>query len=85
MEYAWIDEHRRKYGLAESCGVLDVSISGHQAWKRGGGPNRKQLTYALILALIQAIHKELKSTYGSPRMVHELRGRRFPASKERVE
>lgn len=85
MKYAWIDEHRRTYGLAESCGVLEVSISGYQAWKRGGSPNRKRLTDAQMLALIQAIHTELKSAYGSPRMVRELRDRGFPASKERVE
>ena len=85
MKYAWIDEHRRTYGLAECCGVLGVSISGYQAWKRGGSPNRKRLTDAQMLALIQAIHSELKGAYGSPRMVRELRGRGFPASKGRVE
>ncbi len=85
MRYAWIDEHRRTYGLAEACAVLEVSISGYQAWKRGKSPNRKRLTDAQMLALIQAIHTELKSAYGSPRMVRELRGRGFPASKERVE
>ena len=85
MKYAWIDEHRRTYGLAECCGVLGVSISGYQAWKRGGSPNRKRLTDAQMLALIQAIHSELKGAYGSPRMVRELRDRGFPASKGRVE
>lgn len=85
MKYAWIDEHRRTYGLAESGAVLEVSISGYQAWKRGGTPDRKRLTDAQMLALIQAIHQELKGAYGSPRMVRELRERRFPASKERVE
>ena len=85
MKYAWIDEHRRTYGLSECCGVLGVSISGYQAWKRGGSPNRKRLTDAQMLALIQAIHSELKGAYGSPRMVRELRGRGFPASKGRVE
>jgi putative transposase len=35
------------------------------------------------LALIR--HAELKGAYGSPRMVREIRGRGFPASKERVE
>jgi putative transposase len=82
VKYAWIDEHRRTYGLAESCAVLGVSISGYQAWKRGGSPNRKRLTDAQMLALIQAIHQELKGAYGSPRMVRELRDRGFPASKE---
>ena len=83
MKYAWIDTHRQTYGLAESCAVLGVSLSGYHAWKRGGTPDRdrKRLTDAQMLALIQAIHRELKGAYGSPRMVRELRGRGFPASK----
>lgn len=85
MKYAWIDEHRKAYGLDETCAVLDVSISGYRAWKRGGKPCRKRLTDAQMLALIQAIHTEFKGIYGSPRMVRELRSRGFPASKERVE
>ena len=38
-----------------------------------------------MLALIRAIHEALKGAYGSPRMVRELRGRGFPASKPRGE
>ena len=53
--------------------------------KSGGSPNRKRLTDAQRLALIQAIDQELKGAYGSPRMMRELRDRGFPASKERVE
>lgn len=85
MKYAWIDSHRQAHGLVEPCAVLGVSISGYQAWKRGGTAERKRLTDAQMLALIQAIHAELKGAYGSPRMVRELRDRGFPASKERVE
>ena len=65
--------------------MLDVSVSGCRAWKRGGTPERKRLTDAQMLALIRAIHVELKGAYGSPRMVRELRDRGFSASKERVE
>ena len=67
------------------CRVLDVSESGYRAWKRGGKLGRKRLTDSQMLTLIQSIHIELKGAYGSPRMVKELRGRSFPASKERVE
>ena len=67
------------------CATLAVSASGYQAWKRGGAPNRKRLADAQMLALIRAIHAELKGAYGSPRMVKEIRGRGFPAGKERVE
>lgn len=85
MKYAWIAEQGKAFALAEMCAVLDVSISGYRAWKRGGTPDRKRLTDSQLLALIRAIHAELKGAYGSPRMVRELRRRGFSASKERVE
>ena len=85
MKYAWIAEQGKSFSLAEMCDVLNVSISGYRAWKRGGAPNRKRLTDRQLLALIRAIHAELKGAYGSPRMVRELRARAFSASKERVE
>ena len=65
--------------------MLDVSVSGYRAWKRGGKPDRKRLTDTQMLSLIRAIHAELKGAYGSPRMVEELRSRGFSAGKERVE
>jgi putative transposase len=85
MKYAWIDAQRTAYPLPAMCETLAVSASGYRAWKRGGSPGRKRLTTAQLLALIKAIHKELKGAYGSPRMVRELRARGFPASKPRVE
>ena len=85
MKYAWIDTQRKVYPLPVMCDVLTVSISGYRAWKRGGSPTRKRLTETQMLALIQAVHLELKGSYGSPRMVRELRDRGFPASKPRVE
>ena len=44
MKYAWIAGQGQAYTLSEMCGVLDVSISGYRAWKRGGRPDRKRLT-----------------------------------------
>lgn len=85
MKYAWIDGQRKDYGLDELCRMLDVSVSGYRSWRRGGKPGRKRLTDAQMLALIQAIHAEFKGSYGSPRMVKELRARDYPASKDRVE
>lgn len=85
MKYAWIDTQRAHYALSEMCPVLAVSVSGYRAWKRGGKADRRRLTDAQLLALIHAIHDELKAAYGSPRMVLELRARGFSASKTRVE
>ena len=85
MKYAWIDGQRKAYPLPAMCATLSVSLSGYQAWRRGGAPDRKRLTDVQMLALIRAIHTEFKGAYGSPRMSEELRGRGFHASKERVE
>jgi len=85
MKYAWIDAQRKAYPLPVMCETLTVSISGYRAWKRGGCRRRKRLTDAQMLTLIRAIHTQLKGAYGSPRMVKEIRGRGFPASKARVE
>ncbi len=85
MKYAWIDGQRKAYPLPAMCATLGVSLSGYQAWKRDGTPNRKRLTDAQMLKLIRAIHAEVKGAYGSPRMTEEIRGHGFPAGKERVE
>ena len=85
MKYAWIDKQSGSWGLDEMCRVICVSESGYRAWKRGGKPERKRLTDAQMLVLIQANHVEFKGAYGSPRMFRELRARGYPASKERVE
>lgn len=85
MKYAWIHEHGKTFALIDMCAILDVSVSGYRAWKRGGTPGRKRLTDVQTLAVIRAIHAELKGAYGSPRMVRELRLRGFTAGKGRVE
>ncbi len=85
MKYAWIDAQGQSFSLSEMCNVLDVSVSGYRAWKRGGTPDRKRLTDCQMLALIRSIYKEFKGAYGAPRVVKELRSRRFSASKRRVE
>jgi len=85
MKYAWIDTQRNVYPLPVMCKTLEVSISGYRAWKGGGTPNRLRLTDAQLLAVIHAIHTQIKGAYGSPRILREIRARGFPVSKERVE
>jgi putative transposase len=85
VKYAWISQHDKQFELNALCRVLDVSLSGYRAWKRGGSPERKRLTDTQMLALIRSIHVEFRGAYGSPRMVRELRARGFGACKARVE
>jgi putative transposase len=67
------------------CRLLEVSLNGFRAWLRGGDPDRKRLTDVQLVALMRAIHAEVKCAYGSPRMLEELRGRGFRVGKTRVE
>jgi hypothetical protein len=49
VKYAWIAEQGLRYPLMDMCKVLDVSVSGYRAWKRGGRPDRKRLTDGQLL------------------------------------
>lgn len=66
MKYAWINAYDKTFALIDMCAILDVSVGGYRAWKRGGTPGRKRLTDAQTLAVIRAIHVELKGADGKP-------------------
>jgi transposase InsO family protein len=61
--------------LPDMCEVLTESISGYRAWRRGGTPDSTRLSDPQAVALMKAIHAEVKAAYGSRRMHHELKGR----------
>ena len=56
VKYAWIAAQGKSFPLTEMRDVLNVSVSGYRAWKRGGTPDRKRLTDSQTLALICSIH-----------------------------
>ena len=85
MKYAWIERHRSFYPLVLMCALLMVSVNGFRAWLRGGSVDRERPTDAQLVALMRAIHAEVKWAYGSPRMYDELRERGFRVGKTRVE
>ena len=85
MKYAWIDAARRQYPLPDMCEVLAVSVSGYRAWRRGGTPDSTWLSDPQAVALITAIHAEVKGAYGSRRMHHELKGKGHRIGLTRVE
>lgn len=85
MKYAWIDARRAEYPLPDMCEVLAVSASGYRAWRRGGSPGSSRLGDAQAVALMKAIHAEVKGAYGSRRMHRELQGRSHRIGLARVE
>jgi len=85
VKYAWIDAQRAEYPLPDMCEVLAVSASGYRAWRRGGTPDSTRLGDAQAVALMKAIHAEVKAAYGSRRMHRELKARGHRIGLARVE
>jgi putative transposase len=64
------------------CRVLQISKSAFYAWCENptrGGPSDR-----LLRVHIGAIHRESRGTYGSPRILEELREQGFHVSRKRV-
>lgn len=62
--------------------VLRVSTSAFYAWCEN--PTRGGASDSLLRVHIRAIHRASRETYGSPRIVAELRDQGFPVSRKRV-
>ena len=81
-KYAWIEQIKSVYPIAVSCHVLRVSSSGYFRWKHSAGEISRRCNDKLALALIRAIHAQVKGEYGWPRIHKELQatGMSIPAS-----
>ena len=66
------------------CDVLAVSKSGYFAWRDGRESPRRSQDRALSVH-IQAIHRQSRQTYGSPRIHQELKATGVAVGKKRVE
>ena len=70
---------KNDYSILSLCENLDVSASGYYGWlERRAEPGPRARENRTLARDIQAIHGESRQTYGSPRIVMELRkqGRR---------
>ena len=74
MRYRFIDEHRIQWPVRLMCQVLQVSPGGYYSW-RGRPASARQQRREALAGEIQAIHREVKQRYGSPRMHAELLAR----------
>jgi len=72
VKYAFIQRHDKKYRIEMMCRVLRASRSGYNEWRRGGVTQR-QVRQRQLLAEIKRIHEESRGSYGSPRILRELR------------
>ena len=66
----FIYRHRYRYPVRISCEVLEVSRSGYYGFLRRRGDSIRQ---ADLTARIREVHRRSRYTYGSRRIMHQLR------------
>jgi putative transposase len=84
VKFVFIAAQKAFFAIALLCDVLGVSRSGYYAWSRRPEPARKKAD-AELKTKIAAVHAKSRSTYGSPRVHAELRGKGMIVSRKRVE
>ena len=83
MRYAFIDRYRHMYPVLVMCDVLEVSSSGYYAW-RGRPESRRSREDRELKAIIRSVFEESRQTYGSPRVLDELRDQGIRCGRKRV-
>lgn len=84
--FQFVEDHRELFSVKRLCHVLGVSRSGYYRWRdaRAARAARRRADEALA-ADIRVIHAEHDGSYGSPRVVAELRDAGRRVNHKRVE
>ena len=83
MIYEFIERHRSTWRVRKMCQVLNVSSSGYYSWRKRGISKREQSNRRL-LECIKRSFEESRRTYGSPRILKDLRANGWTCHKNRV-
>jgi transposase InsO family protein len=76
---------KNDYSILSLCENLDVSASGYYGWRdRQATPGPRARENVTLAKDIERIHAESRQTYGSPRIVMELRKRGKKHGRNRV-
>jgi transposase InsO family protein len=84
--FQFVDDHRDLFSVKRLCRVLQVSRSGYYRWRGAQEARAARLAADRVLAeQIRQIHAEHDGTYGSPRVMAELRDTGRKVNHKRVE
>ncbi len=83
MRFQFVAAEKAQYGVALVCRCLAVSPAGFYAWHRRRPSDRADADRRLALE-IAAAHAESRRTYGSPRILRDLRAQGHRVSRKRV-
>jgi transposase InsO family protein len=84
--FQFVDDHRDLFSVKRLCRVLQVSRSGYYRWRDAREARAARLAADRVLAeQIRQIHATHDGTYGSPRVMAELRDTGRKVNHKRVE
>lgn len=83
MIFVYIESKKADISVWRACQLMGVSESGFYAWRRRPACQR-QKDDMVLLAHIRAAFQGSNETYGSPRMMHELRDLGFAVGRRRT-
>ena len=78
-----MQQHSGQFRVAALCHVMQVTRSGFYAW-RGREPSARHQEGETITRRIRAIFSASRQTYGSPRVLRDLRAEGIACGKHRV-
>jgi putative transposase len=84
MKFAFIRAEKASFPISAMCRLFQVTRQGYYAYANRP-PSARVMAEAELCAQVREIFSETGETYGSPRVLDELRRRGVTASKRRVE
>jgi len=84
MKYEFIERERSEFSVEKMCRVFNVSRSGFYGWKRQKDNGKRIKEDQVLLELIKKSYQESRGTYGSPRMVIDVREKGLPCGENRI-
>ena len=79
MRYRFVQQHSGQFPVAVLCRVLQVTRSGYYAWRKRS-PSERHKHNETLLDQIRTFFERSKGTYGSPRILRDLREAGFVAA-----
>jgi putative transposase len=83
VKFAFVQAEKARHGVPALCRMLSVSRSGFYAWRKRE-PSLHALRDAQLGVEVVTIHHASRATYGSPRVLAELRERGERTSRKRI-
>ena len=86
MRYQFVEHHQRQFAIKSLCRVMEVTRSGYYAWQKRQKeePGPRQQANEKLLPRIKEFFDLSKQTYGSPRILRDLKEAGVCCGKHRV-